>query len=115
LIHINGTLSLTSTGLTFNEGVGEGIVTYDALYPTEEYVPIINCIEVSTSGTPNMRLAFSTDGSSWFTIDESKEWQPIELTISNMSQNGISLTQLAQLNSYVFKKLFERGGSIGLP
>lgn len=111
LIHINGTLSLTSTGLTFNEGVGEGIVTYDALYPTEEYAPIINCIEVSTSGAPNMRLAFSTDGSSWFTIDESKEWQPIELTISNMSQNGISLTQLAQLNSYVFKKLFERGGS----
>lgn len=111
LIHINGTLSLTSTGLTFNEGVGEGIVTYDALYPTEEYVPIINCIEVSTSGTPNMRLAFSTDGSSWFTIDESKEWQPIELTMPVMSQNGISLTQLATLNSDTFKKLFERGGA----
>ena len=111
LIHINGTLSLTSTGLTFNDGVGEGIVTYDALYPTEEYVPIINCIEVSTSGTPNMKVAFSTDGSSWFTIDENKEWQPIELTMSAMSQKGISLTQLAMLNSDAFKKLFERGGA----
>lgn len=110
-IHITGNLSLTSTGLTFENGVGEGIVTYDALYPTENYEPLINCVEANVSGTPNMKVAFSTDGSSWFTIDESKEWQPIELTISNMSQNGISLIQLATLNSDTFKKLFERGGA----
>ena len=110
-IHITGNLSLTSTGLTFENGVGEGIATYDALYPTESYVPLINCVEANVSGTPNMKVAFSTNGSSWFTIDESKEWQPIELTISALSQGGISLTQLATLNSDTFKKLFERGGA----
>lgn len=110
-IHITGNLSLTSTGLTFENGVGEGIATYDALYPTESYVPLINCVEANVSGTPNMKVAFSTNGSSWFTIDENKEWQPIELTISALSQNGISLTQLATLNSDTFKKLFERGGA----
>lgn len=110
-IHIAGNLSLTSTGLTFENGVGEGIATYDALYPTESYVPLINCVEANVSGTPNMKVAFSTNGSSWFTIDENKEWQPIELTISALSQSGISLTQLATLNSDTFKKLFERGGA----
>lgn len=110
-IHITGNLSLTSTGLTFENGVGEGIATYDALYPTESYVPLINCVEANVSGTPNMKVAFSTNGSSWFTIDENKEWQPIELTISALSQSGISLTQLATLNSDTFKKLFERGGA----
>ena len=110
-IHITGNLSLTSTGLTFENGVGEGIATYDALYPTESYVPLINCVEANVSGTPNMKVAFSTNGSSWFTIDENKEWQPIELTISALSQSGISLTQLATLNSNTFKKLFERGGA----
>lgn len=110
-IHITGNLSLTSTGLTFENGVGEGIATYDALYPTESYVPLINCVEANVSGTPNMKVAFSTNGSSWFTIDENKEWQPTELTISALSQNGISLTQLATLNSDTFKKLFERGGA----
>lgn len=110
-IHITGSLSLTSTGLTFENGVGEGIATYDALYPTESYVPLINCVEANVSGTPNMKVAFSTNGSSWFTIDENKEWQPIELTISALSQSGISLTQLATLNSDTFKKLFERGGA----
>lgn len=110
-IHITGNLSLTSTGLTFENGVGEGIATYDALYPTESYAPLINCVEANVSGTPNMKVAFSTNGSSWFTIDENKEWQPIELTISALSQNGISLTQLATLNSDTFKKLFERGGA----
>lgn len=111
VIHITGNLSLTSTGLTFENGVGEGIATYDALYPTESYVPLINCVEANVSGTPNMKVAFSTNGSSWFTIDENKEWQPIELTLSALSQNGISLTQLATLNSYTFKKLFERGSA----
>ena len=111
VIHITGNLSLTSTGLTFENGVGEGIATYDALYPTESYVPLINCVEANVSGTPNMKVAFSTNGSSWFTIDENKEWQPIELTISALSQSGISLTQLATLNSDTFKKLFERGGA----
>ena len=110
-IHITGNLSLTSTGLTFENGVGEGIATYDALYPTESYVPLINCVEANVSGTPNMKVAFSTNGSSWFTIDENKEWQPIELTISALSQSGISPTQLATLNSDTFKKLFERGGA----
>ena len=110
-IHITGNLSLTSTGLTFENGVGEGIATYDVLYPTESYVPLINCVEANTSGTPNMKVAFSTNGSSWFTIDENKEWQPIELTVSALSQNGISLIQLATLNSDTFKKLFERGGA----
>lgn len=110
-IHITGNLSLTSTGLTFENGVGEGIVTYDALYPTENYEPLINCVEANVSGTPNMKVAFSTDGSSWFTVDENKEWQPIELTVSVLSQKGISLTQLATLNSDTFKKLFERGGA----
>ena len=110
-IRITGNLSLTSTGLTFENGVGEGIATYDALYPTEDYAPLINCIEVNVSGVPNMKVAFSTNGSSWFTIDENKEWQPIELTISALSQNGISLIQLATLNSDTFKKLFERGGA----
>ena len=110
-IHITGNLSLTSTGLTFENGVGEGIATYDALYPTESYAPLINCVEANVSGTPNMKVAFSTNGSSWFTIDENKEWQPIELTISALSQNGISLIQLATLNSDTFKKLFERGGA----
>lgn len=110
-IHITGNLSLTSTGLTFENGVGEGIATYDVLYPTESYVPLINCVEANVSGTPNMKVAFSTNGSSWFTVDKNKEWQPIELTISALSQNGISLTQLATLNSDTFKKLFERGGT----
>ena len=110
-IHITGNLSLTSTGLTFENGVGEGIATYDALYPTESYVPLINCVEASVSGTPNMKVAFSTNGSNWFTIDENNEWQPIELTVSALSQNGISLIQLATLNSDTFKKLFERGGA----
>lgn len=111
VIHITGNLSLTSAGLTFENGIGEGIATYDALYPTESYVPLINCVEANVSGTPNMKVAFSTNGSSWFTIDENKEWQPIELTISALSQNGISLIQLATLNSDTFKKLFERGGA----
>lgn len=110
-IHITGNLSLTSTGLTFENGVGEGIVTYDALYPTETYEPLINCVEANVSGAPNMKVAFSTDGSSWFTVDENKDWQPIELTVSALSQKGISLTQLATLNSDTFKKLFERGGA----
>lgn len=110
-IHITGNLSLTGNGLTFENGVGEGIATYDVLYPTESYVPLINCVEANVSGTPNMKVAFSTNGSSWFTIDKNKEWQPIELTISALSQNGISLIQLATLNSDTFKKLFERGGA----
>lgn len=110
-IHIIGNLSLTSTGLTFENNVGEGIATYDVLYPTESYEPLINGIEVNVTGTPNIKVAFSTDGSSWFTIDEGKEWQPIELTLSAMSQKGISLTQLTTLNSDTFKKLFERGGA----
>lgn len=110
-IHITGNLSLTSTGLTFENGVGEGIATYDVLYPTESYVPLINCVEANVSGTPNMKVTFSTNGSSWFTIDENKEWQPIELTVSALSQNGISLIQLATLNSDTFKKLFELGGA----
>lgn len=109
VIHITGNLSLTSSGLTFENGVGEGIVTYDVFYPTESYEPLINCIEANVTGTPNIRVAFSTDGSSWFTVDENKEWQPIELTMSALSQKGISLNQVAPLNSDIFKKLFERG------
>lgn len=110
-IHITGNLSLTSDGLTFENNVGEGIATYDVLYPTESYEPLINCIEVNVTGTPNIKVAFSTDGSSWFTVDVDKEWQPIELTLSAMSQKGINLDQLTTLNSGTFKKLFERGGA----
>ena len=110
-IHITGNLSLTSAGLTFENNVGEGIATYDVLYPTENYEPLINCIEVNVTGTPNIKVAFSTDGSSWFTVDVDKEWQPIELSLSAMSQKGINLGQLATLNSDTFKKLFERGGA----
>ena len=110
-IHITGNLSLTSDGLTFANNVGEGIATYDVLYPTESYEPLINCIEVNVTGTPSIKVAFSTDGSSWFTVDVDKEWQPIELTLSAMSQKGINLDQLATLNSGAFKKLFERGGA----
>lgn len=110
-IHITGNLSLTSAGLTFENGVGEGIATYDVLYPTDNYAPLINCVEANVSGTPNMKVAFSTNGSSWFTVDKNNEWQPIELNLSAMSQNGISLAQLATLNSDTFKKLFERGGA----
>ena len=110
-IHITGNLSLTSAGLTFENGVGEGIATYDAIYPTENYEPLINCIEVNASDIPNINVAFSTNGSNWFTVDDNNEWQPIELTISAMSQKGISLDKLATLNSGTFKKLFERGGA----
>ena len=110
-IHITGNLSLTSDGLTFENNVGEGIATYDVLYPTESYEPLINCIEVNVTGTPNIRVAFSTDGSNWFTVGVDKEWQPIELTLSAMSQKGINLDQLSMLNSGTFKKLFERGGA----
>ena len=110
-IHITGNLSLTSDGLTFENNVGEGIATYDVLYPTKSYEPLINCIKVNTTGTPNIKVAFSTDGSSWFTVGVDKEWQSIELTLSAMSQKGINLDQLATLNSGIFKKLLERGGA----
>lgn len=111
MIHITGNVVLTSTGLTFENGVGEGIVTYDALYPTEDYDPLINCVDFTASGTPNIRFAFSTDGSNWFVTDETNTWQAINLTMSEMSSRGIIPAQLATLDSEVFKALFERGGA----
>lgn len=111
MIHITGNVVLTSTGLTFDNGIGEGIVTYDALYPTEDYDPLINCVDFTASGTPNIRFAFSTDGSNWFVTDETNTWQSINLTMSEMSSRGIIPVQLATLDSEVFKALFERGGA----
>ena len=111
MIHITGNVVLTSTGLTFENGVGEGIITYDTLYPTEDYDPLINCVDFTASGTPNIRFAFSTDGSNWFVTDETNTWQAINLTMSEMSSRGIIPTQLATLDSEVFKALFERGGA----
>lgn len=111
MIHITGNVVLTSTGLTFENGIGEGIVTYDALYPTEDYDPLINCVDFTASGTPNIRFAFSTDGSNWFVTDETNTWQSINLTMSEMSSRGIIPVQLATLDSEVFKALFERGGA----
>lgn len=111
MIHITGNVVLTSTGLTFENGIGEGIVTYDALYPTEDYDPLINCVDFTASGTPNIRFAFSTDGSNWFVTDETNTWQSINLTMSEMSSRGIIPAQLATLDSEVFKALFERGGA----
>ena len=111
MIHITGNVVLTSTGLTFENGIGEGIVTYDALYPTEDYDPLINCVDFTASGTPNIRFAFSTDDSNWFVTDETNTWQSINLTMSEMSSRGISPAQLATLDSEVFKALFERGGA----
>lgn len=111
MIHITGNVILTSTGLTFENGVGEGIVTYDTLYPTEDYDPLINCVDFTALGTPNIRFAFSTDGSNWFVTDETNTWQSINLTMSEMSSRGIIPAQLATLDSEVFKALFERGGA----
>lgn len=111
MIHITGNVILTSTGLTFENGVGEGIVTYDAFYPTEDYDPLINGVYFTASGTPNIRFAFSTDGSSWFVTDETNTWQSINLTMSEMSSRGIIPVQLATLDSEVFKALFKRGGT----
>ena len=111
MIHITGNVVLTSTGLTFENGIGEGIVTYDALYPTEDYDPLINCVDFTVSGAPNIRFAFSTDGSNWFVTDETNTWQAINLTMSEMSSRGIIPAQLATLDSEVFKALFERGGA----
>lgn len=111
MIHITGNVVLTSTGLTFENDIGEGIVTYDALYPTEDYDPLINCVDFTASGTPNIRFAFSTDGSNWFVTDETNTWQSINLTMSEMSSRGIIPAQLATLDSEVFKALFERGGA----
>lgn len=111
MIHITGNVVLTSTGLTFENGIGEGIVTYDALYPTEDYDPLINCVDFTASDTPNIRFAFSTDGSNWFVTDETNTWQSINLTMSEMSSRGIIPAQLATLDSEVFKALFERGGA----
>ena len=111
MIHITGNVVLTSTGLTFENGIGEGIVTYDALYPTEDYDPLINCVDFTASGAPNVRFAFSTDGSNWFVTDETNTWQAINLTMSEMSSRGIIPAQLATLDSEVFKALFERGGA----
>lgn len=111
MIHITGNVVLTSTGLTFENGVGEGIVTYDALYPTEDYDPLINCVDFTASGAPNIRFAFSTDGSNWFVTDETSTWQAINLTMPEMSSRGIIPAQLATLDSNVFKALFERGGA----
>lgn len=110
-IHITGNLILNSIGLTFENGVGEGIATYDVAYPTESYDPIINAVKYTVTGSPNMRLAFSTDGSSWFTVDSTLTWQPIVLTYSAMSANGTLPIQLTQMDSEVFKALFERGGA----
>lgn len=111
MIHITGNVVLTSAGLTFENGVGEGIVTYDALYPTEDYDPLINYVDFTASGTPNIRFAFSTDGSNWFVTDETNTWQAINLTMSEMGSRGIIPAQLATLDSEVFKALFERGGA----
>ena len=111
MIHITGNVVLTSTGLTFENGIGEGIVTYDALYPTEDYDPLINCVDFTVSGAPNIRFAFSTDGSNWFVTDETNTWHAINLTMSEMSSRGIIPAQLATLDSEVFKALFERGGA----
>lgn len=111
LIHITGNVILTGTGITFENGVGEGIVTYDALYPTESYNTLINCIDVKATDTAGIRLAFSTDGSSWYTISSSDEWATINLTLSDMSASGIPVYKLYSMNSEVFKKLFELGGS----
>lgn len=111
LIHITGNVVLTDTGITFENGIGEGIVTYDALYPTESYNTLINCIEVKATDTTGIRLAFSTDGSNWYTMSSSDEWTAISLTLSDMSASGISVYKLLTMNSKVFKKLFELGGS----
>ena len=111
LIHITGNVILTDTGITFENGVGEGIVTYDALYPTESYNTLINCIDVKATDTTGIRLAFSTDGSSWYTISSSDEWVTINLTLSDMNASGIPVYKLYSMNSEVFKKLFELGGS----
>lgn len=111
IIHITGNVVLTSAGLTFENGVGEGIVTYDALYPTEDYDPLINYVGFTASGTPSIRFAFSTDGHNWFVTDETNTWQAINLTMSEMGSRGITPAQLATLDSEVFKALFERGGA----
>ena len=111
MIHITGNVVLTSAGLTFENGVGEGIATYDALYPTEDYDPLINYVGFTASGTPNIRFAFSTDGHNWFVTDETNTWQAINLTMSEMGSRGITPAQLATLDSEVFKALFERGGA----
>lgn len=111
MIHLTGNVVLTSTGLTFENGIGEGIVTYDALYPTEDYDPLINRVDFTASGAPNVRFAFSTDGSNWFVTDETNTWQAINLTMPEMSSRGIIPAQLATLDSEVFKALFERGGA----
>ena len=106
-----GNVVLTNNGITFENGIGEGIVTYDALYPTENYNTLINCIEVKATDTIGIRLAFSTDGSNWYTMSSSDEWTAISLTLSDMSARGISVHKLLTMNSEVFKKLFELGGS----
>lgn len=111
MIHTTGDIILTSTGLTFENGVGEGIATYDTFYPTEDYAPLINCVDFSVTGTPNIRFAFSTDGSNWFVTDHTYAWQSINLTISEMSSRGITTSQLATLDGKVFKALLERGGA----
>ena len=111
LIHITGNVILTGTGITFENGVGEGIITYDALYPTESYNILINCIDVKATDTTDIRLAFSTNGSNWYTIDDSNEWTVINLTLSDMSASGIPVYKLLTMNSEVFKKLFELSGS----
>ena len=110
-ISIIGNLVLTSDGLTFQNGVGEGIATYAILYPVEDYTPIVEVVKSVYTNNPNIRYAFSTDGSSWYTLDDASTWQPIELTYSDMSSRGIYEITLNRMDSEIYRALFELTGN----
>lgn len=110
-IHISGDLVLNESSVTFNNGVGEGIVTYDVFYPTEEANPLVNHIKVGTAAITGLRLAFSTDGSSWYTYSTANKWQSINLTLADMSISGILPVELESMGSEVFNELFKLGGN----
>lgn len=113
-ISIIGNLVLTSDGLTFQGGVGEGIATYTLLYPIEDYTPIVEIVKGVYVNNPNIRYAFSTDGSSWYTLDGTSTWQPIELTYSDMNSKGIYDVTLSNMDSELYRALFELTGNTKL-
>lgn len=106
-ISIIGDIILTDNGLTFNNGIGEGIAVHAAEAPVEDYIPLINGAKIDATMSPAVRVVFSTDGTQWYTVDENNNWQEISLTIADISASGILPAQLNNITSQMFKALLD--------
>lgn len=112
-VNLSGNLILTADGVSFPDGVGEGIAAFTQVMPSDEHDPVINAFQFITTDNPNIRFAFGSNGSNWFTteiVDTEVRWKAINLIEAELASYGIVPADLAQYDNTVFQRLFTKTG-----